>query len=75
MQKQNSDETAQRWMAAWRSAGPELERIRREEIRHADTPAAIESLQGAFLMAVRDCGLRPGSGLVEQQRWFRRMRR
>ena len=63
-----------KWLAAWRRAGPELERIRRDEVRHADTRAAIESLAGAFRCAVRDLGTREGSGLAEQQRWFARAR-
>ncbi len=59
-----------KWLAAWRRAGPELERIRRDEIRHADTLGAIESLTDAFRIAQRDLGARMESGLVEQQRWF-----
>ena len=61
------------WVAAWRLAGPELERLRREELRHMDTQRALENLAGAF----ESCRLHhkplPTSGLIEQQRRFQRI--
>lgn len=60
---------------AWRRAGPELERMRREEIRRADTAASISAFDGLFEGAVRNFPPKPMSGLVEQQRCFRRERR
>ncbi len=63
---------AKKWLETWKRAGPELERIRREEIRKTDTPTAVALLAGAFESA-RFMGLpqRPSSGLVEQQRLFK----
>lgn len=66
---------AQEWVAAWRRAGPELERMRREEIRHAEKTSSISAFDGLFEGAIRDCPAKPTSGLVEQQRWFCRARR
>lgn len=63
------------WLEAWRRAGPELERMRRQSIREADTAAAIPAFDGAFEAAVRDLPPQPTSGLVEQQRRFARARK
>jgi hypothetical protein len=65
---------ARRWMEAWRTAGPELEHIRREEIRNADTRRFVEVTSGILSGMQPDLPLRQSSGLVEQQRLFRRMR-
>ena len=66
---------ALKWVRAWRRAGPELERIRREEIRRADTARSIPAFDGLFEAAVRDFPPHPTSGLVEQQRRFRRAKK
>ncbi len=63
-----------RWMAAWRLAGADLERIRQSELRRVDTGQAVRALAGAFLYARRHFPPEPTSGLVEQQRWFARLR-
>ncbi|HON91180.1 MAG TPA: hypothetical protein PLT20_10845 [Sedimentisphaerales bacterium] len=42
-----------RWVENWRQAGPQLERLRAEEIRNRDTTAAIEQLSDAFESARR----------------------
>jgi hypothetical protein len=54
----------------WKELGPILEKIRDREIRQADTPSAIRSLEQAFRIALRDLPPRPSSGLVEWQRWM-----
>jgi hypothetical protein len=63
------------WVACWKRAGVELERLRREELRHVDTQQALQNLAGAF----ESCRLHhkpaPTSGLVEQQRWFGKVKR
>lgn len=68
-------ENTLKWIRAWEKAGPELERMRREDIRNADTCAAIEILDDAFESALLHFPLRQDSGLVEQQRLFRGARR
>jgi hypothetical protein len=62
------------WVENWKKTGPELERMRYEEIRNADTRQAIEDLDGAFKSALLHFPPVPHSGLVEQQRLFRRLR-
>ena len=61
----------QRWVDTWKRAGPELERMREEEVRKENTPAAFEAFEGMALLSIRDRPPEPYSGLVEQQRWFR----
>lgn len=63
-----------RWIRAWETAGPELERLRREELRTLDRGRAIRLLCGPADYRVPPRAPRPTSGLVEQQRWFREAR-
>ncbi len=65
----------QRWVEAWRQAGPELEAIRRREVREADNLVVLSQLSGAFNYATRTMPPRESSGLVEMQRYFARLRR
>ncbi|MEO8636448.1 MAG: hypothetical protein ABI587_14330 [Gemmatimonadales bacterium] len=60
-------------VAAWGRAGPELERIRRAELRQIDTVRTIQALSGLVLVTLQERGERTSSGLVEQQMWFRRI--
>jgi hypothetical protein len=68
-------EQLRQWVACWRRAGERMEALRREELRHVDTMQSLLSLAGAF----ESCRLHyqplPFSGLVEQQRWFRKLAR
>jgi hypothetical protein len=64
-----------RWVQSWRDATPHLERIRREELRQLDTYRAIAWLCGPADYHTPPRAPGPGSGLVEQQRLFRRLRR
>jgi len=61
-----------RWVQAWQAAGPELERLRREELRRLDPQRAIALLCGPADYTVAPRAPRPTSGLVEQQRWFKK---
>jgi hypothetical protein len=64
-----------KWIDAWKLAGPELERQRRQEIREADTSLSIPAFDGLFEAAIRDFPPEPTSGLVEQQRCFQLARK
>ena len=59
-----------RWVRAWQRAGPELERLRREELRCLDSEHAIALLCGPVDYQVPPRQARPTSGLIEQQKWF-----
>ena len=58
----------------WAQAGMVMERVRAEDIRGADTAQALRNFTGAVLAEVRRRPERTTSGLVEQQRWFSRLR-
>lgn len=66
---------ARRWVQAWKEAGPELERIRAEEIRATDTVRAMEQLDELFTHGALSLPARASSGLLEQQFYFSRDRR
>jgi hypothetical protein len=68
-------EDLRRWMRTWEDAGPELEAIRRPEIRDADNLKVLAVLEEAFNHALRMLPPRPSSGMVEMQAWFRKLRR
>jgi len=61
-----------RWVAAWEQAGPELEKLRREELRRLDAYKAIELLCGPADYRSPPREPKPTSGLIEQQRWFKK---
>ena len=70
----NSETEAMRqWVARWQKAGPALARIRLQELRHTDVAASIEQLEDSFRSAILNYPARLTSGLIEQQRWFKRL--
>lgn len=66
-------EQIQKWALSWQKAGAELDRIHLQELRSVSVPAAIERLEDAFLSAMARSPERTSSGLVEQQRCFKRL--
>jgi hypothetical protein len=60
------------WVATWKRAGLALETVRREELRNIDAFAAIAMLCGPADYRVAPRAPKPTSGLIEQQRLFRR---
>jgi hypothetical protein len=65
---------ARRWVETWKKAGPELERLRWEELRRLEPERSIELLCGSADYTVPPRAPKPTSGLVEQQRWFLKAR-
>ena len=55
-----------RWVQAWREAGQDMERLRREELRHLDAWHAIALLCGPADYQCPPRVPRPISGLIEQ---------
>ena len=68
------DPDLKRWVDNWRILGPELERIKRQELRRLDSVEAVGILGDAFDQAVASAPSQPTSGLVEQQYWFQKLR-
>lgn len=70
-----SDVELKRWAETWKRAGPELERIRREELaRMTDEQAKAAALDLLSIPLPEDLPPRRESGLVEQQRLFSKLR-
>ena len=68
-------ERLKQWVETWKRAGPELERVRREELRafrHEENVGLIESLLDIGVEFGRP---RLTSGLIEQQRLFMKGRK
>jgi hypothetical protein len=63
-----------RWVKTWQEAGPRLEQIRRDELRQLDAYAAISLLCGTADYRQPPRAPKPTSGLIEQQRLFRKLR-
>jgi hypothetical protein len=63
------------WVATCRTAGTELARIHRKELRELDTFSSIAKVGGPADYRVAPCAPKPTSGVVEQQRWFSTLRR
>ncbi len=66
---------AKRWVETWKTTGPILEKIRRDDIRKVDTYQALLSFIGPVDFTEEPFRPRPTSGLVEQQAWFKKLRR
>ena len=61
------------WVRNWQVVGPELERMRREDIRRANTQDSIRIFDLAFKAALQNTPPRTNSGLVEFQRLLRKL--
>jgi len=60
------------WMRVWENAGPILERWRLKSLRRVKTAEAIQAFDIAYKSARLHSPRRLSSGLIEQQRRFRR---
>jgi hypothetical protein len=58
----------------WTEAESVLQEVRDNEIRLADTARAMKIFSGAVLAALPNHPPQPWSGLVEQQKFFLKMR-
>jgi hypothetical protein len=61
-------------VARWQRAAPELQKVRDADIRSANTAEAMRIFRGSATWAIHHRPAEAGSGLVEQQRWFQRVR-
>ena len=61
-----------RWVEMWKETGAILERLRRAELRQLDSGRALALLCGPADYHVSPRAPKPTSGLLEQQRWFRK---
>jgi hypothetical protein len=63
---------ARAWIQNWREIGPMLENLKRGALKRVNTAEAIEAFDTAYKSARLHYPSRKSSGLVEQQRWFKR---
>ena len=61
-------------IAQWAVAAPLLQEVRDEDIRGADTARSLRNLAGTILVTAAKMPVRTTSGLVDQQRVFRKIR-
>lgn len=70
-----SDADLKRWAETWERAGRELEALRRRELQAmTDEQAKAAALDLLTMPLPEDLPPRDGSGLVEQQRLFSKLR-
>lgn len=70
-----SDALLRKWVETWKSAGEELAEIERRELEQmTDDEAKAAAIDLLTLPLGMDSLDSDGSGLVEQQRWFARLR-
>lgn len=67
-------ESLRRWAAAWETAGAHLSRERAERLRGMTDDDVRAAIAAIFSGAVPPPEEERGSGLVEQQRLFRKLR-
>ena len=59
----------------WKRLGPLLEAQREEDVRRSNTISNIAAFGRLYAIAAAASPPPPTSGLVEQQRWFAKLRR
>jgi hypothetical protein len=64
----------ERWIDDWRRVAPILKQIKEDEIRNADYESQLPILDSMLQWAVDHASPRQSSGLVEQQRIFKKLR-
>jgi len=67
-------EEAREYVERWRKAGPELEKVRREELRALKDADSLRLFNSLLEFGSLHHQNRPTSGLVEQQRIFQKAR-
>ena len=71
---QNVNELIKARVRQWNKAAAVLQDVRNHDIQHADTARAMHCFTGAVLAALPKHPPLPWSGLVEQQKIFRKVR-
>ncbi len=70
-----SDALTRKWVETWKLAGEELAEIERRELEQMSDEEAKRAAVDMLTFPLRHEARDPeGSGLVEQQRWFAKLR-
>ncbi|HEY3579488.1 MAG TPA: hypothetical protein VGK82_03055 [Pyrinomonadaceae bacterium] len=73
--KASATDKLREWVRNWQVVGPQLDRLRRESIRNANTQDSIRQFDLAFKAAIRNTPHRQTSGLIEFQRLLRKLQK
>jgi hypothetical protein len=71
---QNANDLIKARVLQWNKAALVLQQVRDQDIQLADTARAMKCFSGAVLAALPKHPPQPWSGLVEQQRFFCKLR-
>ena len=75
MAEMTEKEMIKLWVQTWKQAGPELEKIRLQEVRDEDNLMSLRQLARLFNHATSTQPPDESSGLVEMQRHFAKLPR
>jgi hypothetical protein len=75
MEKNEDRARARKWALGWGEAAQVLGRLKKSELQQTDTSVALQRLERAFESCRIHFKPSPDSGLVELQRWFKKIRR
>ena len=71
----DEDPNVRRWVEVWKQAGQSLEEIERQRLRSFRYEDHVSEIDELLELAFRFAQPRSTSGLVEQQRWFAKLRK
>jgi hypothetical protein len=72
--KLDERDALKKWADNWRSTGPELERLRKAELRGLAAAAHRQAIGDLLALGYRFRRTTTTSGLVDQQRYFSKLR-
>lgn len=70
----HADPDTKKWVRTWQTAGPLLAEIERQELRRMTHNEWQQAVEAVLSMAPLDTDVPTTSGLVEQQKWFAKLR-
>jgi len=73
-QKELSENIKKQLVLNWIEVGPLLEMQREKDVRKNDVFGAFSFFAGMVLRELEKCPATAESGLIEQQRWFQKLR-
>lgn len=62
-----------KWVQRWKNVGPVMQKLKESELPNTSTPQALLNLADAFESCRRNFSPRPYSGLIDQQKYFRKL--